>query len=205
MKKLMLLVFLLVSMQGKAQDFFFKTGVNHTTYKFKDAAGIPMDELLPGVGSSYQAGFGLPLYDYWLRYEVGVTVDSYNASGGDAGNAYGWNSTFGGLRNSVGFFPLDGDLTLGIVGNFGISRIISGAQTINDAQYSLQDHPEFRGVMMQPGLGLSVSYNILNNGYLTFDYDYSKTLRIKNNLPEKLSFNTHRILFGVHFHLEWHD
>ncbi len=205
MKKMLLLVFLLLSMTGNAQDFFFKTGVNQTAYKFKDAAGIPMEELLPGVGSSYQAGFGLPLYDYWVRYEGGVTIDSYNASGGDTGNTYGWNTTFGGLRNSVGFFPLDGDLTLGILGNFGVSRIITGAQTINNAQYSLQDHPEFRGVMMQPGVGLSVSYNILNNGYLTFDYDYSKTLRIKNNLPEKLSFATHRILFGVHFHLEWHD
>jgi len=205
MKKMMLLVFLLLSMTGNAQDFFFKTGVNQTAYKFKDAAGISMEELLPGVGSSYQAGFGLPLYDYWVRYEGGVTIDSYNASGGDPGNTYGWNTTFGGLRNSVGFFPLDGDLTLGILGNFGISRIITGAQTINNAQYSLQDHPEFRGVMIQPGVGLSVSYNILNNGYLTFDYDYSKTLRIKNNLPEKLSFATHRILFGVHFHLEWHD
>jgi hypothetical protein len=205
MKKIMLLVFLLVSMQGKAQDFFFKTGVNQTTYKFKDAAGVSLDELLPGVGSSFQAGIGLPLYDYWVRYEVGVTVDAHNASGGGPGNAYSWKSTFGGLRNSVGFFPLDGDLTLGIVGNFGISRIISGAQTINTSQNSLMNEPEFTGVMIQPGLGLSVSYNILNNGYLTFDYDYSKTLRLVNNLPEKLSFNTHRILFGVHFHLEWHD
>ena len=205
MKKMMLLVFLLLSMTGNAQDFFFKTGVNQTAYKFKDAAGISMEELLPGVGSSYQAGFGFPLYDYWVRYEGGVTIDSYNASGGDPGNAYGWNTTFGGLRNSVGFFPLDGDLTLGILGNFGISRIITGAQTINNAQYSLQDHPEFRGVMIQPGVGLSVSYNILNNGYLTFDYDYSRMQRLKNNLPEKLSFATHRILFGVHFHLEWHD
>lgn len=201
----MLLVFLLISMTGKAQDFFFKTGVNQTAYTFKDAAGISMEELLPGVGSSYQAGFGLPLYDYWVRYEVGVTVDAYNASGGDAGNIYGWNTTYGGLRNSVGFFPLDGDLTLGILGNFGVSRIITGAQTLNNAQYSLQDHPEFRGVMMQPGVGLSVSYNILNNGYLTFDYDYSRMQRIKDNLAEKLSFTTHRILFGVHFHLEWHD
>lgn len=205
MKKLLLLVFLMVSMQGKAQDFFFKTGLNQTTYKFKDAAGVSMDELLPGVGSSYQAGFGLPLYDYWVRYELGLTLDSYNASGGDTGNTYGWKTTYGGLRNSVGFFPLDGDLTLGILGNFGISGIISGAQTINNAENSLMTEPEFNGVMIQPGVGLSVSYNILNNGYLTFDYDYSKTLRLKNNLTEKLSFNTHRILFGVHFHLEWHD
>uniref|UniRef100_UPI0040483F8C hypothetical protein n=1 Tax=Algoriphagus sp. TaxID=1872435 RepID=UPI0040483F8C len=205
MKKMMFLVFLLVSMQGKAQDFFFKTGVNQTAYKFKDSDGISMEELLPGVGSSYQAGFGLPLYDYWVRYEGGITVDSYNASGGDTGNTYRWNTTYGGLRNSVGFFPLDGDLTLGILGNFGISRILSGAQTINNSENSLMTEPEFKGVMMQPGLGLSVSYHILNNGYLTFDYDYSRTLRLKNNLEEKLSFATHRILFGVHFHLEWHD
>ena len=205
MKKMMLLVFLLLSMTGNAQDFFFKTGVNQTTYKFKDSDGSSMEELLPGVGSSYQAGIGFPLSDYWVRYEGGVTIDSYNASGGDPGNTYGWNTTFGGLRNSVGFFPLDGDLTLGILGNFGISRIITGAQTINNEQYSLMIEREFKGVMIQPGIGLSVSYNILNNGYLTFDYDYSRTLRLVNTLEEKLSFATHRILFGVHFHLEWHD
>lgn len=202
MKKIMFLVLLLVSLEGVAQDFFVKTGINQATYKFKDSAGIPLDGLLPGVGNSYQLGFGLPLFDYWGQYEIGLTVDSYNASGGDSANSYSWNTSYGGIRNSFAFYPFDGEFILGILGSFGISKIISGSQTLNNAQYSLHNHPEFSGLMIQPGLGLSLSYNLLKKGYLSFEYDYSKTLRLKNNLEEKLSFNTHRILLGVHFRFD---
>ena len=204
-KQISFLLLVFLSIQSPAQDLFFKTGVNQTSYDFRDKNGDKLDGLLPELGQSYQVGLGIPLFDYWARYELGLTLDAYNASGGDASNNYHWNTSYGGIQNSLAFFPTSGDLTIGISANLGISKIFNGSQIMNNARYSLRDHPEFNGTILHPGLGLSLAYNILKNGYLSLQYDYARSMRLGDKTEENLSFITNRILFGVHFHVDWYE
>jgi len=200
MKRLIIIFFFIfLPNVSKAQELFFRTGLNHTTYNFKDQNRNKLQGLIPGIGLSYQLGAGVPLFQEWGKYEIGFTLDSFNASGGGSADNFNWNTTYGGIRNSVGFYPIWGDLTLGIKANLGTSKIINGSQVLNNSNFNISKHPEFSGILIQPGLGVSMSYRVLDQGLLSFQYDYSysKTLGIKT--AETLTFQNNRILFGVHY------
>jgi hypothetical protein len=184
------------------QEIFIKTGINQTSYDFKDKNGEKLAGLNPELGQSYQVGAGIPLFNQRAKYEVGLTLDAYNASGGNLTKFYNWNTTYGGVRNSFTFFPIQEAVTLGIVANLGVSTILNGTQILNNTRYSLRDNPEFNGALLHPGLGLSLSYTILPNGYLSFQYDYSRSVRLGNKTEEELNFRTTRILFGIHFQIK---
>lgn len=201
-KYISILLLVLASFQSHAQDLFFKTGINQTTYDFRDKNGNKLSRLLPELGQSYHAGLGIPLFDYWARYEIGLTLDAYNASGGDLTKYYHWNTNYGGIRNSFTFFPIDEEVTLGITANLGVSTILNGTQILNNTRFSLRDDPEFTGAVLHPGLGFSLAYNILKNGYLSFQYDHSRSLRLGDKAEENLNFITNRILFGIHFQID---
>jgi hypothetical protein len=202
MKKYVFFILLvLVSVQGSAQDLFFKVGINQTTYDFRDKNGDKLSRLNSELGQSYTAGLGIPLFDYWAKYEIGLTLDAYNGSGGDLTKFYTWNTNYGGVQNTVTFFPIDEEITLGISANLGVSTILNGTQILNNSRYSLTDDPEFNGARLHPGFGVSLAYNILENGYLSFQYDYSRSISLRDKTAENLNFITNRILFGIHFQI----
>jgi len=202
MKKLTILILVLWSCQVQGQDLFFKTGINSTSFNYKGEDGTLLNSLIPKTGTSYHLGTGLPLLNDLLRYELGFTVDAYNSSIEDDLNNYSWNTTYGGIKNSLGYYPLVDEFTIGVVAHLGFSKILSGTQQINNATYSLVAHPEFSGLMAQPGLGLALSYNFLNDTYFSFQYDYSKSFRFRYTQKERLSFNTHKILVGIHIQID---
>lgn len=208
MKKLIFFILLFLSSIVQAQDIFFETGLNSTSYKFKDKDGVQLNSLIPKTGTSFHLGVGLPVlndllrFNDLLRYELGLTVDAYNSSNEDPFTNYSWNTTYGGVKNSLGFFPLADEFAFGFIAHLGFSKILSGTQLINNASYSLRTHPEFSGLMVQPGLGLTISYNFLNDTFLSLQYDYSKSFRFSDTQEERLSFTTNRILIGVHIHID---
>ena len=196
------LLLLFVCFKTFSQNIYLKTGLNQTTYDFKDQNGEKVSGLFPGMGSSFDLGVGLPFAQDWLRYDLGLSLDSYNATGGDLSNNYSWNTNYGGIKNTVSFIPTTGDLSLGVLGLLGVSKILNGSQTLNNARYDLRTNPEFNGVFFQAGLGLSLSYNIFNQGFLSLQYDYTKSFRVGERTDEKLSYINNRILFGIHFQFD---
>lgn len=202
MKRLLFIFFLiLVNNLTVAQELFFKTGLNHTTYNFKVKNEKKLQGLIPGVGSSYQLGAGIPLVENVVKYEIGLTLDSFDASGGGSTDNFNWNTTYGGIRNSVEFYPIWGDLTLGIQANLGASKIINGSQDLNNSKFDISKHPEFNGILLQPGLGLTMSYQVFDQGLLSFQYDYSTGTTLGKKTVEILKFQNNRILFGIHYQL----
>jgi hypothetical protein len=181
-----------------AQDVYFKSGLNNTRYDFKDEEG-KKQKYYSGMGSSFEFGVGIPFHSQWFRYEGGVSIDNYNASGGDVNNNYSWNTTYAGLKNTVTFFPTIKDLDIGVMGILGVSSIVHGNQVINNSRYKVSNHPEFKGVLIQSGLGVSSTYNIFREILLHLSYDFTKSYRIGEFTPEKLSYTNHRVQFGVRF------
>jgi hypothetical protein len=200
-KSILLIVIFIISFQIYAQDVYFKTGLNNTSYDFKDKNGERISGLVKGIGSSYELGIGFPFAQDWFKNEFGISLDSYNSTGGDLNNNYSWDTNYGGIKNTFSFFPTTGELNFGILALSSASTILNGSQGLNNSRYDLKRQPEFNGIFFQVGLGLSVSYNIFNQGFLSLQYDYSKSFRVGEMTEEKLSFINNRILFGIHFQL----
>ena len=219
MKKLaraFVLVFLLYT-EAYGQEVFFKTGKNFTTYEFKSDSGLDI-MFLPGRGDSYEFGLGFSFAEkegtgptvvsndtsspIWLKYEASLTLDSYDSYGGDLNNNYSWETTYGGVRNRLSILGKVGGLELGLMGILGASKMITGTQVVNKSRFDLREFEDFSGVFIQGGLGGSASFQVVNQGFLSLSYDYSKSFRVGEQSPDRLRFKNQRIVFGIHFKLD---
>jgi len=219
MKKLpraFVLVFLLYT-EVYGQEVFFKTGKNFTTYEFKSDSGLGIT-FLPGRGDSYEFGLGFPFAEKagtgptmgshntssptWLKYEASFTLDSYDSYGGDLNNNYSWETTYGGVRNRLSILGRVGSLELSLMGILGASKMIAGTQVVNKSRFDLREFEDFSGVFIEGGLGGSASFQVVNQGFLSLSYGYSKSFRVGEQTPDRLRFDNHRIAFGIYFKLD---
>lgn len=219
MKKLLqgFALLLLLHSQTFAQEVFLKTGKNFTTYDFNSESAISISEFLTGTGSSYEFGLGFPFLEKegsapdmgtfeqskptFFRYEVSLTLDDYNSYGGDLNNNYSWETTYAGVRNRLSILGRVGALELGLSGIVGASKMITGTQVVNKSRFDLREFEDFSGVLLQGGLGGSASFQVVNQGFLSLSYDYTRSLRVGEQTSDQLSFKNQRIVLGIHFKL----
>lgn len=183
------------------QDIYIKSGINFTHYQFKDINGRIVEGLISDIGSSYEMGLKLPLVRKSFKYELGIALDSYNSTGGDLNNNYSWNTNYGGIKNTFSYSPTVSQFNLDFFAISAASTIINGNQVINTSRYRLKGHPDFSGILLQTGFGLSTSYNIFSRGLISLQYDFSKSFKIGKRKDEKLSFLVNRIMVGIYFKL----
>ena len=200
MKKLLILVvFAFTIFEMQAQEIYLQTGKNFTNYDYKsDSNAAP--GLQAGIGNFYEIGYVMTLNNEKLNYAVGLGLNEYNAVGGSLVNSYSWNTQYLGVQNtfSIAFVKKRG-FEASANGGLGISTLIYGKQNINGEYLDLSSQKEFSGIWIAPKLGLTASYNVDNDIYLSLGYAYSKSLNLSNSTDEKLSFNNSQIQFGVHF------
>lgn len=201
MKKLLLaLVVLVLSIQNiHSQEIYLQTGKNYTKYDYKsNSSSSP--SLQSGSGNFYEIGYITTLNNEKLKYAVGLSLNEYNAIGGDINSSYSWNTQYMGVENtfSIAFVNWKG-LQASANGGVGISTLIYGKQNLNGQYLDLSSQKEFKGLWIAPKLGLTASYNVDNDIYLSLGYAYSKSFNVSNSTDEKLSFNNNQIQFGVHF------
>jgi hypothetical protein len=200
MRKLIMLMMIVMSYQSiQSQEIYFKTGKNFTQYDYKsDTNSSP--SLQAGSGNFYEIGYVMKLNNEKLKYAIGLSLNEYNAIGGNAVSSYSWNTQYLGVENtfSIAFVNWNG-LQASVNGGLGISSLIYGKQNINGEYLDLSSQKEFSGIWVAPKLGLTASYNVDNDIYLSLGYAYSKSFSLSNSTDEKLSFNNSQIQFGVHF------
>ena len=200
MKKLLLIALIGLSFQHiQAQEIYLQTGKNYTQYDYKsDTSSSP--SLQAGSGNFYEIGYVMTLNNEKLKYAIGLGLNEYNAIGGNAVSSYSWNTQYLGVQNtfSIAFVKKRG-FEASANGGLGISTLIYGKQNINGQYLDLSSQKEFSGIWIAPKLGLTASYNVDNEIYLSLGYAYSKSFNLSNSTDEKLSFNNSQIQFGVHF------
>jgi hypothetical protein len=200
-----------------AQEIFIKTGFNSTTYDFRSVAGDRLLNFTPGIGSSIEMGMGFPLVPKktkeqldklersyspnWLKNEVSLNLDSFNSFGGNSNNNYSWETTYGGLRNTLSFLAHFGEVELGIKGILGASGMLSGTQVINSSRFPLMGQDDFSGIFVRRGGGVSASYPVFQRGFLNLTYTYTKSSRLGGPTEQRVSFLTQSLLFGVYVQL----
>jgi hypothetical protein len=200
MKKLALGICMLLGFSmAYGQEIYFQTGKNFTNYDYKgNSSDSP--SLQAGSGNFYEVGYVMTLNNEKLKYAVGLSLNEYNAIGGDINSSYSWNTQYMGIDNtfSIAFVNWNG-LQASANGGVGISSLIYGKQNLNGQYLDLSSQKEFSGLWIAPKLGITGSYNVDNDIYLSFGYAYSKSFNVSNSTEEKLSFNNNQIQFGVHF------
>lgn len=195
-----MLMMIVMSYQSiQSQEIYFKTGKNFTQYDYKsDTNSSP--SLQAGSGNFYEIGYVMKLNNEKLKYAIDLSLNEYNAIGGNAVSSYSWNTQYLGVQNtfSIAFVKKRG-FEASANGGLGISTIIYGKQNINGEYLDLSSQKEFSGIWVAPKLGLTASYNVDNDICLSLGYAYSKSFNLSNSTDEKLSFNNSQIQFGVHF------
>lgn len=200
MKKLLVIALIALSFQHiQAQEIYLQTGKNYTQYDY-DSNTASSPSLQAGSGNFYEIGYVMMLNNEKLKYAVGLSLNEYNALGGDINSSYSWNTQYMGVENtfSIAFVNWNG-LQASANGGLGISTLIYGKQNLNGQYLDLSSQKEFSGIWIAPKLGLTASYNVDNDIYLSIGYAYSKSFNVSNSTDEKLSFNNSQIQFGVHF------
>tara|TARA_B100001027_G_scaffold164671_1_gene116867 strand:- start:190 stop:834 length:645 start_codon:yes stop_codon:yes gene_type:complete len=209
MKRLIIIIFLGCSSFLFSQNIFLNTGVNLTTYDYKNSSGGSSENVLSSNGMFYELGYSVPL-DFskrsrgWGRYsrmqfETSFTLNDYNATGGNSLDNYDWKSQYAGLRTGVEYmvFP-NNTVTLSVEGSFGFETLLNGKQKIGGETFNLKDSEEFNGLFITPKFGLNALYNVTEDVGLSGGLHFSKALSMKGeSRNENLQFNNTHFSFGI--------
>ena len=142
---------------------------------------------------------------------TGLTLDQYNATGGNFVYNYSWDTHYLGLQGMAKYTLLaaeketevdsassscKGRFAIHFNAGINLNHIISGEQKINGQTFDLTSEDEFKGLFIKPGVGLDIQYFLLENIAVGLSYHLSKNLAISSG-EEELNFNNNQLLFGL--------
>ena len=201
--KLIISCFLFISASAKAQELYFSTGLNLTTYDFKGTDNLPL-EFKAKSSSFYEIGYVFKLMDNRLNYSAGLAINGYDSSAGDSANQYDWQTTYMGLNNQLQYVIIPSNrvpFELSAGAQMQLMHIINGEQKINGETFDLTKEKEFSGFWIQPGGIITAKYFISDDWQMSLGYNYSIGMNLSNSTEEKLKFNNQQIRFGIHFNI----
>lgn len=199
-----MLMMIVMSFQSiQSQEIYFKTGMNFTTYDFKNSSGNSNPNLKSGTGAFYEVGYNKNLKYDRFSYSMAIALNEYNNTGGNTANSYNWNTQYLGVQSRLYYSYLKGkDYDLLSTIGLNASSLLRGKQQINETYYDLTKEKEFTGFLLSPSIGVQFKYNVTNLGYVSLEYNYVKSYNLTNSTNQKLGFTTNQLQFGVHFELK---
>lgn len=189
-----------LAMNSYSQEFSFATGINFTTYQYKNSFGERNRNIDSERGSFYEFIY-LNTISKKLKLQLGGTLNEYNASSRNGTNSYAWESTYLGLKGGFIYyiFPTEYYLNVAINVAFNLNGIIDGTQHLNGIDYDLTKQPEFNGLFLQTETGLSIYYTVNSGFKVGVGYQYSLNNKITKNSSEVLGFSNNQIQFKLQF------
>jgi hypothetical protein len=187
----------------KAQELFFHSGKNLTTYDFKDYTHANVD-LQNGIGFNYEVGFfSAKKSDNPFFFSASAVINEYNSSGASTGAAMEWKTNYVGTKGAFYYSVFNSKLNnLALKVALSAESIVFGRQKINFDQMDLVAQKEFSGIFAGPGVGLLYSYKINSDFALQLAYNYDKRYSLSNKSQEKLAFNNHSLNIGFSVKLD---
>ena len=209
--KAILYILLFFSFTGFSQSLVFKTGLNFTDYDYKNSKNITNSNIDSSTGSFYEIGYifeirtgnfrkraRCSLCVSELNYTSSLSLNQYNAKGGNNIDQYSWDANYIGWNNYINYSFLSQKqfLDISIKGGLGIAAIINGKQQMGGQIFDLKYNREFNGLWIYPTIGLNIRYDLFNQTYLSLGYDFTKLFSLNKN-SESLSFNNKQLGFGI--------
>ena len=125
-----------------AQGVYINVGSNFTTYDYTNSLGGSSD-IESDSGSSYEVGYvSKSALGNKIDIATGITLDQYNATGGNMVNNYSWNTNYLGLQGVFKYKIIDprrspvainakaaGQYAVVSIVNIGNDNIIVGGDT----------------------------------------------------------------------------
>jgi outer membrane protein OmpA-like peptidoglycan-associated protein len=195
-----LLFFVCFNSSLQAQEIYFLSGKNFTTYNFRNSSGNSNPNLKNGNGTFYEVGCTNNLKNSRFSYSFAIALNEYNNTGSTTVNHYQWDTQYLGVQTKLYYSFFTGkkyDLLPSIGCN--PSSIIKGSQQLNGMFYDLTKEKEFKGLFITPSIGLLFKYSFANFSYISLGYNYIKSYNLSNSTNQKLGFTTSQIQFGLHF------
>lgn len=185
---------------GFSQEIYLKTGKNFTSYDYKNSMGKTNSDIKSSSGSTYELGYEYELNDK-ISYLGSLTWNQYNAKGANRVDRYEWNTNYFGIQNAILYsvFKTQNELEFKLKAGVNTSIIANGQQLLNNNYYNLTKYEEFKGIVIQPLIGMQLNYTVADYLILSLDYTLMKSLP-KSGL-ERLSFSTNQVQLGFHFPL----
>jgi len=207
-KKHILFLLLFSGCYLQAQELFISNGKNFTKYDYKNSIGISNPDIRSGEGSFYEMGMAFMLNKSAatdkLSYAVSLVYNQFNAAGGTSTANYAWKTNYLGIQNALRYTLFQNAESFKVKTKIGFatSTIIKGEQYINNVVYNISKQEEFKGITIQPNIGVDFQYAINPNIKISAGYEFSKAFNVSNKSKEELSFTNNQIHFGLHFPLK---
>jgi len=184
------------------QEVYLNVGRNFTTYDYTNTQGDENPNIESSSGNFYEVGYIFPI-DNKFKFSTGLTLDQFNATGGNLVNNYSWETDYIGLQGMVRYNLLEfrqgrynfSPFSVIIKAGMNFNHIIDGIQKINGQTFKLSNENEFKGVFIKPVVGLDLQFLFSNNIAINLGYNLSKNLSFSSK--ERLNFNNQQLQFGV--------
>ena len=185
------LLFLTVT-AANAQGYYFNFGQNYTKYDYKNSLGQRNSNIKSDKGVMVDFGYQWVISDNeeW-HYRAGLSFQQFNAKGQNDTFNYSWVTNYLGIQNGLSydiFTSSDEDFVINLNSGFTVSKIIKGEQLINNSGYDLTKENEFKGLFLQPHLGIENEIKINDFAVLGLGYRFSKAIRTSKPEAESLNF-----------------
>jgi hypothetical protein len=212
MKKILLFLVALFAQQVTAQEFYVHTGRNFTSYNYKNAEGRAVPFFDGKNRSHFYSGSSLEVGYVFnskerssFTYMIGLTLNQFNAKyfiSGDT-DAITWKTDYLGAQGSVSysFLTLENGFDFSLKGGLNVAHFINGEQYSNGIYYDLSNQADFKGIVLQPLLGINVRRKISNLCSLSLGYNVSAVANITSKSEESLGYINSQIQLGIHIPL----
>lgn len=186
-----ILLFLTVA-AAKAQGYYFNLGQNFTKYDYKNSSGQTNANVKSDNGFMIDFGYQWNIsYDSKWQYKAGLSYQQFNAKGKNGTFDYSWNTNYIGIQNTISYeiyTSYGKEVAIKINSGFTGATIINGEQMINSTSYDLTKQEEFKGLFIQPHIGVENDFYINESIRLGIGYRFSKAFRINSGSKESLNF-----------------
>ena len=198
---IVMLLFAAFSNTSNAQGYYFNFGQNFTKYDYKNSQGQRNSNLKSDNGITVDFGLQWVISnnEKW-HYKAGLSFQQFNAKGQNDTFNYSWVTNYLGIQNALSYdiyTSSDEDFVINLNSGFTASKIIKGEQLINNSSYDLTNESEFKGLFLQPHLGIENEIKINDFVVLGLGYRFSKAIR--SSKPENESLNFINNAFYINF------
>lgn len=185
------LLFLTIT-AANAQGYYFNFGQNYTKYDYKNSLGQRNSNIKSdnGIMADFGYQWHISSNEKW-QYKAGLSYQQFNATGKSASFDYSWTTNYLGIQNSLSYdlyTSNDDEVSIKINSGFTGSKIIKGEQMIDNVRYNLTREEEFKGLFLQPHLGIENEFLINESIKIGLGYRFSKAFRLNSDSKEKLNF-----------------
>jgi hypothetical protein len=199
-----LLIFMSYGMTAQ-QSIYLKTGKNFTGFKFLNSAGVSSSGFEKGIGDSFELGIKSILFyeNSFSSWDIGLTLNEYNAYAATKSNNIKWETNFLGIQNSFSYSFINND-TYNISAKVGanVEKIVYGKEEINGIFYDITKTDDFKSFLLQYSFGLDAKYLVTDGIKIDLGYSVINSLNNTKHTDDKFYIKTRQISVGIYFEID---